>query len=66
MEPEVQNVPVCTNAVGGKILISRDVLGKLLEEKNCRWGKFFEITADSAPLPGPRPKTFSRRDRDQK
>jgi hypothetical protein len=49
-EPEVQNVPVCANAVGGKILIPRDVLGKLLGEKNRRWKKFFEITADSAPL----------------
>jgi hypothetical protein len=49
-EPEVQNVPVCANAVGGKILIPRDVLGKLLGEKNRRWRKFFEVTADSAPL----------------
>jgi hypothetical protein len=31
-------------------LISRDVLGKWLEEKNRRWGKFLEITANSAPL----------------
>jgi hypothetical protein len=47
---EVQNALVCTNAVGGKILISRDVVGKLLGGKNRRWRKFFEITADSAPL----------------
>jgi hypothetical protein len=46
----VQNIPVCANAVGGNFLISRDVLGKWLGEKNRRWGKFLEITANSAPL----------------
>jgi hypothetical protein len=44
-------VPVCANAVGGKVLISMGILGKLLGEKHQRWGKFFKITADSAPLP---------------
>jgi hypothetical protein len=34
----------------GKILISKDVSGKWLWEKSRRLGKFFEITADSAPL----------------
>ncbi len=46
----MQNIPVCANAVGGNFLISRDVLGKWLGEKNRRWGKFLEITANSAPL----------------
>jgi hypothetical protein len=46
----VQNIPVCANAVGGNFLISRDVLGKWLGEKNRRWGKFLETTANSAPL----------------
>jgi len=46
----VQNILVCANAVGGNFLISRDVLGKWLVEKNRRWGKFLEITANSAPL----------------
>jgi hypothetical protein len=30
---EVQNIPVCANAVGGNFFISRDVLGKGLGEK---------------------------------
>jgi hypothetical protein len=47
---ELQNVPVCANAVTGIILIPRDVLWQLLGEKNCHWRKFFEITADSVPL----------------
>jgi len=34
----------------GKILISKDVSGKWLGEKSRRLGKFFEITAYSAPL----------------
>jgi hypothetical protein len=46
----VQNIPVCANVVGGNFSISRDVLGKWLGEKPRRWGKFLEITANSAPL----------------
>ncbi len=34
----------------GNFLISRDVLGKWLGEKNRRWGKFLEIKENSAPL----------------
>ncbi len=48
--PEVQNIPVCANAVGGNFFISRDVLGKRAGGKNRRWGKFLEVTAHSAPL----------------
>ncbi len=47
---EVQNIPVCANAVGGNFFISRDVLGKRAGGKNRRWGKFLEITEHSAPL----------------
>ncbi len=42
MWSEVRNIPVCANAVAGNFLISRDVLGKWLGEKNRRWGKFLE------------------------
>ncbi len=42
--------PCAQARVWGKIWISKDVSGKWLGEKSRRLGKFFEITADSAPL----------------
>jgi hypothetical protein len=37
----MQNVPVCADAVGGNVLISMGILGKLVGEKHRRWGKYF-------------------------
>jgi hypothetical protein len=42
---EVQNIPVCANAVRGKFLISKDLLGKLL-------GEIFQITNQVKSMEG--------------